>query len=472
MHLEFTPEQLELRESARSVLARECPPALVGAAARGERDGAQLTRTLAWLGWPALTVPVDLGGLGRSTVDQAVVLEEAGRAAAPGPLLATTMQFVPAVREAGSGAQVHRFLSSVAAGDTTGTVALYDDPISTGPAGATAHADGDGWVLRGRKRHVLCAPQVDEIVVPARCDDGTLALFVVSASDLVLRGRSSTDPTRPVADVNLDDVWVPATRRLGRPGQDAAGPLARVIAHAAAGAALDAIGACAGLVDAAAGAAITGRVAPRPLEDALVAAGGPPSANAGNGSGPAPDPEANGAHHPPPPQLGGRVLPGAPATLGGMLVALEAARALTYQAVAALAEGHATSVVTANAALVATARAVRTVTTGALQLVAHADDASTPIDVELWSRRAWASTLLLGPATDQRSRAVDDLFGTVPAPAAARPQPAAIAAPPVLARYAGPTGAEMTVRRVVKREAGRARARRRPAAAPRPTRPG
>ena len=41
------------------------------------------------LGWPALTVPEEYGGLGLGMVELAVVVEELGRAIAPVPLLPT-----------------------------------------------------------------------------------------------------------------------------------------------------------------------------------------------------------------------------------------------------------------------------------------------------------------------------------------------------------------------------------------------
>src|SRR5918995_2518571 len=115
MHLEFTDEQLELRDSARATLARECPPRLVREVALSGAEAEGFRTQLSWLGWPALTIDVDLGGLGRSFVDLAVVLEELGRVAAPGPFLATMTQFVPAVREAGTPAPGPPFLSAGAA---------------------------------------------------------------------------------------------------------------------------------------------------------------------------------------------------------------------------------------------------------------------------------------------------------------------------------------------------------------------
>jgi hypothetical protein len=61
MHLEFTDEQLELRESARATLTKECPPGLVRDVAVGDEGVPAFDSQLTWLGWPALTIDVDLG---------------------------------------------------------------------------------------------------------------------------------------------------------------------------------------------------------------------------------------------------------------------------------------------------------------------------------------------------------------------------------------------------------------------------
>jgi alkylation response protein AidB-like acyl-CoA dehydrogenase len=389
MHLELTADQLELRDSARSVLARECPPRLVRDVVLAGIGATQLGKTLAWLGWTALPIAPDQGGLGRGPVELAVVLEELGRAAAPGPFMATMTQFVPALRLAGTDPQVHRFLSSVAAGDATGTLAVHEHGTwATGGTSTAAVADGEGWVLTGRKRHILCGADVDEVIIPARCEHGRVALFVVPAADLTFHPRTSLDPTRPVVDVDLDGVWVPGTRMLGEPDVDATGTLARAVDEAIIGAALDAIGACDALVEAAAGAALTRRAAP----EGVASTDGPP------------------------PGDGRHVASGAKQTLGAMVAELEAARAIAYQAVAALAADDPSLAITARYAAEATARAQHTVATGALELTATRRSRSgdgAEIDVELWVRRAHASALLLGTPTDHRLAITDHLVGDV-----------------------------------------------------------
>ena len=73
MFLEFNDEQLELRESARATLSRQCPPSLVRAVADGTGDAAELETEIGWLGWPALTIDVDVGGRGGLAIGPAAI---------------------------------------------------------------------------------------------------------------------------------------------------------------------------------------------------------------------------------------------------------------------------------------------------------------------------------------------------------------------------------------------------------------
>ncbi|HEX6417206.1 MAG TPA: acyl-CoA dehydrogenase family protein [Acidimicrobiales bacterium] len=364
MDLELTDEQRELRDSARAALARECPASFVRAVARGRAEATELHSALAWLGWPALTVDVDLGGLGRGFVDLAVVVEELGRAAAPGSFLPTTTQFAPVVREVGTPAQAHRFLAGVAAGELTGSLALHEGG-RWGPETitATAERDGDGWLLRGHKQHVLGAPEVDEVVVAAQRDDGTLGLFVVPAAELSFKRTTSLDPTRTAANLELNGVWVPDARLLGEPGTDARRPLDRALAEATVGLALDALGACGALFDSSLGIVRDGPVAAQATEHALA----------------------------------------------DMLVEIELGRAATYQAVAAVAEAAPEAGRLASVAKAQVGATVRRIT-GLSVEIRGAGAGPEHDDHHLWIGRAKADDLLFGSAADHRRIVADHLL--------------------------------------------------------------
>jgi alkylation response protein AidB-like acyl-CoA dehydrogenase len=246
VELEFTAEQEELRASVRSFLEKECPLELVRAVVETGELPEKLWASMVALDWPALAIPEEYGGLGLSCVDTAVVVEELGRVVAPGPLLPTVTQFAPLVREVGSPDQRQRFLSEVAAGDITGTVALADQPRGWSLADVTMMAERaeGGWVLHGTKLGVLATADMDEIAVVARAGDG-IGVFVVPADEAGLVPVHSLDASRPLSTVTLEQVRVPDDRALGEPGSTAAAlGVARAIQEATVALALETVGTC------------------------------------------------------------------------------------------------------------------------------------------------------------------------------------------------------------------------------------
>jgi alkylation response protein AidB-like acyl-CoA dehydrogenase len=247
--LEFTEEQGELRTSVRAFLARECPITLVRAGAEGgERDDA-LWRSMVELGWPALTVATEHGGLGLGFVELAVVVEELGRVIAPGPFIATATQFAPVVRHAGTPEQRTRFLGAVARGEVTGALAASGATGSAAAAdlGVVARRSDRGWRLEGSEHHVLDGDSADEIAVAARVDDG-IGVFVVPAGAARTHVTPTLDASRHHASVELEGVTVDDDRALGVPG--AAGPaLERALHEATTALALETVGTCQSIFD-------------------------------------------------------------------------------------------------------------------------------------------------------------------------------------------------------------------------------
>ncbi len=225
MDLELSDDEAALKGNVRAVLEGVCPPSVVRTVHDGEGEAGAVWAAMVELGWPALAIDEQHGGLGLGFVELALVAEELGRAAVPGPLLATTTQFVPAIQEMGDDAAAARFLPGVAAGEVTGTLAAG--------SGTTAHRDGEGWVLDGRQATVVDGTTADEIVVIA--DD---LGFVVPGCAVEATPRLTLDPTMPIADLRLDGVRLDGDRVL------AEGSIARVREQAAVAMAAMTVGAC------------------------------------------------------------------------------------------------------------------------------------------------------------------------------------------------------------------------------------
>src|SRR3989449_3573120 len=92
MDFSFSSDQKLLKNSARAFLDEHCKPAtirLLWDDPRGESD--TMWKEMAQLGWHGLSLPEAYGGSGLGMVESAILLEELGRAAYPGPYWPTVL---------------------------------------------------------------------------------------------------------------------------------------------------------------------------------------------------------------------------------------------------------------------------------------------------------------------------------------------------------------------------------------------
>jgi alkylation response protein AidB-like acyl-CoA dehydrogenase len=246
VELEFSSDQDELRDSVRSFLEKECTLGVVRAVAESGEPAAELWDAMVSLDWPALAIPEEDGGVGLSFVETAVLVEELGRAIAPGPLFATVTQYVPVVREVGHPEQRHAFLSEVASGKSTGALAVADHTRGWRIDDLTMSAERaeGGWVLEGTKIGVLGDPTTSEVAVLARVGD-EIGAFVVPGAQAGLSPVRSLDATRPLCKATFERIVVPDDRALGEPGSPATtAAVVRALHEAMVGLALETVGTC------------------------------------------------------------------------------------------------------------------------------------------------------------------------------------------------------------------------------------
>jgi alkylation response protein AidB-like acyl-CoA dehydrogenase len=254
MELDFSDDQEELRDTIRAVLAKEAPITLARAVVEDGTRPVALWDTFVRLGWPALTIEEEYGGVGLGPVEAAILAEELGRVLAPGPLLPTVTQLVPAVRECGSPEQRARWLRAVASGEVAGTLACCEASGSFDPSDTTATfaIDGNAVVLHGEKRYVMEADAVDEMIVVARergteRDDGIRAI-VVPATAVSTTAVHALDGSRQLAHMQLNGVHVASDRLLGD-GRSAAAALRRALEEATVALALEMVGGAQAIFD-------------------------------------------------------------------------------------------------------------------------------------------------------------------------------------------------------------------------------
>ncbi|MFL6239856.1 MAG: acyl-CoA dehydrogenase family protein [Actinomycetes bacterium] len=235
MDLEFTAEQEALRAGARELLEGECPSSAVRDLVDNGRVPEKLWPAQVEGGWSALALPEAVGGLGLGAVEVAVVAEEAGRAIAPGPWLATVTQYAAVVAATATGGQLTDLLTPIVEGTGTGALALAEDLTGNPPMPPqTTATDGR---LSGTKHAVVDGATADRIVVVA--GNG---LFIVDRADVRVEPVATVDRTRPWARIHLDNT--PAEAIDTGPEQIEQGLQLAVVALAA-----ETVGACVAIVD-------------------------------------------------------------------------------------------------------------------------------------------------------------------------------------------------------------------------------
>ncbi len=108
MHFAFDEEQLAFRDAVRDLLAKHCPPEVVRAAwdaAPGSLDRGAWT-ALAEMGVLTVLVPDDIGGLGLDERSLVLLLEEAGYAGLPHPLVESAAVAMPLADDRLSGSEL------------------------------------------------------------------------------------------------------------------------------------------------------------------------------------------------------------------------------------------------------------------------------------------------------------------------------------------------------------------------------
>ncbi|TNY36933.1 acyl-CoA dehydrogenase [Thermomonospora catenispora] len=207
MAIGLTEEHEALAASVRGLVERHITAQTVRAEVESPRREGRppFWEALAGQGLLGLHLPEEHGGQGFGLVEQAVALEELGRALAPGPYVPTVLASA-AIAAYGADEARADLLPSLADGSATAAVALRGEFTA------------DGSRIRGSAETVLGAPLADLLLLPLGEDEWA----VVDAADAVIEAGDSLDLTRPVGSVRVSDATVPLERILHGPIRDLA----------------------------------------------------------------------------------------------------------------------------------------------------------------------------------------------------------------------------------------------------------
>ena len=207
MPIGTTEEHLALHEAVGGWLERQGVAGVLRSSLDAEHDALPLYWAgLAEQGWLGLHLAEDAGGSGYAIPELVVVLEELGRALAPGPMLPTMLAAAAVASSSNEGAR-KELLPGLASGDLVGALA------GGAGCGLAATETDDGVTVSGTARPVLGGALADVVVAPASLGDG-VRWVALRAEELTVAELPSLDPTRRVAEVVADEVAVPTARIL------------------------------------------------------------------------------------------------------------------------------------------------------------------------------------------------------------------------------------------------------------------
>ncbi len=239
MKFSFSDEQDAFRDTLRRFLEDKSPTSEVRRLMATETgyDTAVWKQLSQELGLTGIHIPEAYGGMGFGISELGIALEEAGRALLCAPLFASTVMAATAILEAGTEEQKQALLPPAASGEEIATLAVAEDSGNWTADGVaiTATANGSRFTLDGVKSFVLDGHTADLIVVAARRPGSTgadgLSLFTVAgnATGLDRRRLEAVDATRKIARLTFDGV---EAELLGSEGA-AAAPLDRTLDLAA-----------------------------------------------------------------------------------------------------------------------------------------------------------------------------------------------------------------------------------------------
>lgn len=253
MDLTLSDEQRLLRESADRFVS-ETYTADHRRRSAGDPLGfsAKLWKQFADLGWLALPIAEEHGGLGGGAIEIGILMEAFGRGLVAEPYLSTVVIGASLIAECGTEAQKQALLPDIADGSLYLAFAHSERQARFDLANVrtTATKTSDGWRLEGQKIAVLDGSAAHQSIVSARVDGtGKLGLFLVpqGARGLTLRDYPRLGGGR-ACNLELGGVQLAADTLLGD-GGDALPAIEAVVDRAMAALGAEAVGIMQTLLD-------------------------------------------------------------------------------------------------------------------------------------------------------------------------------------------------------------------------------
>ena len=224
----LTEEHVVLRDQVARFIAKEVEPH--GSA--WEEQGCvprEVLRKMGELGFFGITYPAEYGGSEADTLTSLVFAEALSRSTFGGFIVTALVHSdmaSPHLMNAGSRAQLEKYLPGVIRGERITAVAVTEPDAGSDVAGIRTRAsrDGNGWVLNGAKMFITNGVLADLYFVAARTDPQAkgsrgISMFIVEKGASGFRVGRALNKTgwlcSDTAELVFEDCRVPAENLLG-----------------------------------------------------------------------------------------------------------------------------------------------------------------------------------------------------------------------------------------------------------------
>jgi acyl-CoA dehydrogenase len=221
-------EHVALRDQVARFIEKEVEP--YGTA--WEQQGCvprEVLRKMGQLGFFGITYPVEYGGSEADALSALVVAEALSRSTFGGFVVTALVHSdmaSPHLVNAGSKAQLDRYLPAVVRGEAITAVAVTEPDAGSDVAGIRTRAvrDGDAWVLNGAKMFITNGVHANLYFVAARTDGQAkgsrgISMFIVEKGMPGFRVGRALEKTgwlcSDTAELVFEDCRVPAENLLG-----------------------------------------------------------------------------------------------------------------------------------------------------------------------------------------------------------------------------------------------------------------
>jgi alkylation response protein AidB-like acyl-CoA dehydrogenase len=225
MYLDYTPEQLALRDELRRYLAEIITPELLAELDETEGGGPLYHKTIQRMGedgWLGIGWPKKYGGQERGPIEQFIFFDETQRAGFAVPIL-TLNTVGPTLLKFGTEAQKAKYPPMILKGKCHFSIGYTEPGSGTDLASlkTTAVRDGDEWVINGQKIWTSLADHADYIWLACRTHPTAPAhkaismIFCPADAKGVSRTKINALGDNNTHAVYFDNVRVPVENLVG-----------------------------------------------------------------------------------------------------------------------------------------------------------------------------------------------------------------------------------------------------------------